>query len=602
MRHPHFIAPNKATTFPTKIIVFDCETTATPVQGGQQHDLRLGVACFWRRRSNGEKDTKEWLTFRSDQQFWEWVETRCKSGYTIVLTSHNLGFDMLILHAFLWLPSLGWDLKGFYCKGLTTICRFKKGNKRLRFVDNTNFFRGKLADLAGLVGMEKGHVDFQGVDDAELEVYCKQDVSIVLALWEKWLDFLQVHDLGKWCWTLPSQALSSYRHRFMRYGILVHSSEQALELERHSYHGGRTEVLRVGEFTGGPFYKLDVNSMYPYVMQGGLYPTRLYRYRPKGSVSHLRKLLDRYLVVAECLVETDHPRYPQYLNGWTCYPTGVFRGCFTTEELKLLLAHGKIHNVYRIAYYQGQPIFKEYVAFFYRLKQQYGQEDNRVFRSICKGFLNYLYGKFGQRGFEDKIVGTCPLDWMKTEEHYDWEEQEWVDLVYLCGQVLERRKRGESYNSFPAVAAHVTANARLHLHHLITVGKRTNVFYVDTDSLIVNQEGFENLKHLISDTRLGGLKLEGITDYLHIRAPKDYSFGKHVFIKGIRANATELADGVFLQDKFPGLQGLLRKGDCSTYVVEEVTKHLAREIHSGNITTGGFVSPFQLGAPLLSAS
>lgn len=594
MRHPHFLAPNKAKTFPTKIVVFDCETEATPVEGGMLHTLKLGVACFWRRRGDGEKDTYEWLTFTQEQEFWEWVERRTKSGYTVVLTSHNLGFDMLVLHAFMWLPSLGWDLRGYYSKGLTTICRFKKGSKRLRFVDNTNFFRGKLKDLGELVDLPKLEVDFEGVGDEELETYCRRDVAIVLALWEKWLSFLQLHDLGKWCWTLPSQALSSYRHRFMRFGILVHNCEEALELERQSYHGGRTEVLRVGEFTGGPFYKLDVNSMYPYVMRRSTYPVRLYKYSPRANVPYLRRLLEKYLVIAECLAETEEAAFPQYLDGWTCYPTGIFRGVFTTPELKHLLERGQIHEVYRLAYYAHQPIFGQYVDFFYNLKARYTEEGNKAFRSICKGFLNFLYGKFGQRGMEDKIIGTCPLDWMKTEEHFDWEAQEWVDLVYLCGQVIERRKRGESYNSFPAIAAHVTANARLYLWHLIGLAGRNNVFYVDTDSLIVNQMGYKHLEPLAHPTRLGGLKVEGVSDYLEIRAPKDYTFGPNCYIKGIRDNAISLADGVYEQDKFPGLAGILRKGDCDDYVIERTVKRLAREIHSGEVTQGGHVLPFQL--------
>lgn len=619
MRPPHFLAPNKAKTFPTKVIAFDCETEATSVEGGKLHTLKLGVACFWRRRGDDEKDTYEWLTFTQEREFWEWVESHCKGGYTVVLTSHNLGFDMLVLHAFTWLPFLGWNLRGYYSKGLTTICRFakcryyencgllpgkcpkdckkRKYNRRLRFVDNTNFFRGKLKDLGELVDLPKLEVDFEEVSHESLERYCIRDVAIVLALWEKWLDFLSIHDLGKWCWTLPSQALSSYRHRFMRYGILVHDCEDALSLERQAYHGGRTEVLRVGEFTGGPFYKLDVNSMYPYVMHRATYPIRLYKYSPRPNVPYLRRLLKKYLVIAECLVETEDAAFPQHLDGWTCYPTGIFRGVFTTPELTHLLERGRIHEVYRLAYYAHQPIFGQYVDFFYNLKARYTEEGNKVFRSICKGFLNFLYGKFGQRGMEDKIVGSCPLHWVRIEECYDTDKGEFFDQIYLAGAIIERRKKGESYNSFPAIAAHVTANARLYLYRLFCVAGRRNVFYVDTDSLIVNQTGYENLEPLVHPTRLGGLKVEGITDHLEIRAPKDYMFGPNSHIKGIRDKAIPLADGVYEQDKFPGLAGILRKGNYVDYVVERTVKTLTREIHSGRVTQEGFVLPFVLGLP-----
>lgn len=595
MRRAHFLQSNKARTFPTRILLFDTETTATPIsKSAEKHTLRLGVACYWQRRGGDEADTFEWVTFRDRATFWDFLVSRAYSRTRLACCSHNLSFDLAILQAFTELPQRSFELTSYYCKGITTLVRFKRKGKRLDFVDSTNFFPGTLESLAPLVGLEKLEIDFATVSDEELEVYCRRDVEILLGLWRKWLDFLQIHDLGKWCRTLPSQALGAYRHRFMRHKVLIHDHEAACKLERRAYHGGRVEVLRTGHFEGGPFYKLDVNSMYPYVMRRYPYPAALYRYVEKPTPVYVVQKLKRYRVIADCLVETSNPAFPQSIHGHTCYPVGQFRAVLCTEELRYLLQVGQIHQVYACSYYRGAPLFNEYVDLFYSLKARYDGEDNVAFRVITKGFLNFLYGKFGQRGLKDTIIGECPLDVVRVVECYDLKSGKPFDLIQIAGKVIRRDREDESYNSFPAIAAEVSANARMVLFSLLTLAGRDNVFYLDTDSFIVNERGYRGLAEYCHPSRLGALKVEGITSEIEIRAPKDYTFGGEDRIKGIRENATQIAPGVYRQDRFPSIQGLLRRENLEEYVVTKETKRLSRTITGGTLTEEGFVLPFRL--------
>jgi len=595
MRPAHFLRGNKKDTKPTRVILFDTETIATPLgDGKEKHILRMGVACFWRRMGGEQKDIYKWLTFTSEDTFWDWVVEQAHTKTTTVLSSHNLSFDLPILHAFKALPKRKFKLSSYYCKGQTTLARFRKGTSKLDFVDNTNFFPGTLASLAPLVGLEKLEVDFASVENSELETYCRQDVEILLRLWQQWVNFLDEHNLGKWRRTLPSQAFTAFQHRFMKHKILIHEDSKVCKLERNAYHGGRVEVLRVGFYDSGPYYKLDINSMYPYVMHEFAYPIRLFRYVEPASVASLKRKLDCYHIIADCLIETVDPAFPCLVNGHIAYPTGTFRTTLTTRELRYVLERGKIHDCFRLAYYDAGHIFTEYVDYFYSLKEQYALEGNHVYRTIVKGFLNYLYGKFGQRGLSDKIIGVCPVDETKVMQVYDADGGEYYDLIYIGGQIIRRKREDESYNSFPAIAAEVTANARLYLHCLLVQAGRDHVFYIDTDSLIVDQTGYNRLIELVHPTKLGQLRLEQISPTVDIRAPKDYTFASKDRIKGIRTNAVQIDNNIYQQAKFPSIQGLLRAENLEDYIVTQMVKHLRREIYGGTVTSLGFVVPFAL--------
>ncbi|GAJ14922.1 unnamed protein product [marine sediment metagenome] len=120
-----------------------------------------------------------------------------------------------------------------------------------------------------------------------------------------------------------------------------------------------------------------------------------------------------------------------------------------------------------------------------------------------------------------------------------------------------------------------------------------NYFYCDTDSLIVNEVGKCRLMKTMSNTSLGGLKVETSGLSVILRGLKDYSFGTKLVIKGVRKNAVKLSDGVYTQEKWPSFRGLLRSGKPEDYVVETVTKHLTRKYTKGDVTVDGVVLPYE---------
>ena len=211
--------------------------------------------------------------------------------------------------------------------------------------------------------------------------------------------------------------------------------------------------------------------------------------------------------------------------------------------------------------------------------------------------LNSLYGKFGQKAEVWKKIGECPQEPDRVELCFKVGLVRVRQIRYLLGEIFELEGYEESYNSFPAIPAHVSAYARLHLWSLMKQAGKGNYFYCDTDSLIINEVGLCNLKMQINSLRLGSLKVVSSTTKIVIRGLKDYSTETKQVVKGIRKNAVEVSEGIYEQEQWPSFKGLLRSGETDTYTIKTVTKVLHRKYTKGKVKSDGLIVPLLLGEP-----
>jgi len=233
------------------------------------------------------------------------------------------------------------------------------------------------------------------------------------------------------------------------------------------------------------------------------------------------------------------------------------------------------------------------------LKNKYKRENNEAFYLLTKLFLNSLYGKFGEKN-ERWIVIEGEGDDFRAERIYDFEGKRWIYHLEVQGKIYEKLSDcDEGFNSFPAIASHVTAYARMYLWHLIKTAGLENVYYVDTDSLIVNEVGYNNLRGYLDEEELGKLKLEGVSEYLRIGGAKDYTFGENVKVKGVK-DVQPFLDLIesnmpieLVQERFLRLRGLANKGVADGVIVEKYTKRLKRNYDKG-VVLDGKVMPFNV--------
>jgi DNA polymerase elongation subunit (family B) len=328
-------------------------------------------------------------------------------------------------------------------------------------------------------------------------------------------------------------------------------------------------------------------------MLGNLYPVKYVKYRHNISADELRGYLESCSAVARVLLKTDVAAYAVKADR-TIFPVGTFETALCTPELKYALECGHIKAVYECVLYEQAEIFTSFVKTLYKLRLDFKSAGVTWYDVFCKYILNSFYGKFGQKAENWIQIGKAPNEPDREEILIDAQTHRRSKLRYMLGYVYESQGTSEAFNSFPAISAHVTAFARMYLWELMQVCGQGNYVYCDTDSLIVNDDGLDNLSGYIDDKQLGKLKHEETVHSLVIRGLKDYSKDTKRVVKGVRLNATKLADDIYSQEQWPSFKGLLKSGDANVYLVGHVVKHLSREYTKGVVTGEGWVTPYRL--------
>ncbi len=459
-----------------------------------------------------------------------------------------------------------------------------------------NWFVESLEKAGKRIEMPKLEIDFDKCSVEYLKVYGKRDVEIEIANFKLFIKFLEANTISRLCYTRGSTAMAAYLFRHYQTKIYIHNNKEAIDLERESYRGARTECFFIGDLEYANYYILDVNSLYPFVMRNNVYPVKYKEISYQITQNTLRDFLKTKSVTARVLIETDEPVYA-VRRGRTIFPVGRFWVTLTSPELLYALENNHIIKIDDVVIYEQANIFKSYVERFYKLRQEFKSANIAEYEDLCKKMLNSLYGKFGQKADVWKKIGDCPDEPDRVEIVFQHGVRGVKQIRYLLGEIYELIGYEESYNSFPAIAAHVTGFARMHLYKLMKQAGEGNYFYCDTDSLIVNELGLQNLENQLDEKTLGYLKIEDTVNTVCLRGLKDYSTVSKTVIKGIRKNAVEKSYGVYEQEQWPSFRGLLRSGDVNLYTVKKVTKVLNRKYTKGIVDVNGFVSPLVLHEP-----
>ena len=484
-------------------------------------------------------------------------------------------------------------MKFFHNSGTTNIISVKGIRGSIVFLDVLNWFTESLEKTGKRIGIPKMKIDFETCTDDYLSIYCKRDVEIEVENFKRFIKFLEVNTISRLCYTKGSTAMAAYLFRHYDKRIWIHNNKEAIDLERESYRGGRCECFYLGELKNDNYYIIDVNSLYPFVMRNNLFPVKYQKIYQGLSLASLDEHLEDNAAVAKVLIETNEPIYAVRRKR-TIFPIGRFWVTLTTPELKYALEHNHILSVGRCVIYEQANIFKSYVDRFYSMRLEFKSAGISEYENLCKLLLNTLYGKFGQKAEQWKKIGDCPNEPDRVEILFIVSPRSIKRIRYLLGEIFELVGYGECFNSFPAIAAHVTAFGRLYLWDLMKqVGER-NYFYCDTDSLIINEKGLDNLQGCLDDIKLGSLKIEDTMRCLTLRGLKDYTTAGKNVVKGIRKNAVQLSEGVYQQEQWPSFRGLLQKNQADVYTIKTIVKHLNREYTKGTVTSSGLVVPLIL--------
>lgn len=586
----------KKDRFPSSLVVFDSEAVRGGfIDGVELQVLRFGVARHLKLDESLDPVEDSFLTFREVSELSSFIELYTRKDRSLFVYAHNLKYDLQLTGLLTDLLSRKWEVGLFVAEDPPTFLRLKRGRSSIMMVDTFNYWQFSLAKMGEQLKLPK--LPMPGPDDPfpTWETYCRRDVEVLSSYLLSFMRFLRENDLAGLGLTLASQSFRSFRHKFMSSSIVLHDDPKSTLLERDGYSGGRVEAFLVGTRSGEELFKLDVNSMYPFVMREREYPSELVSYSEDVPLRRLRSLLSSYYCLAEVELDSLVPIYALKTSTKLIFPVGTFRTVLHHGELVEAVRRGHLVSCLRLAIYKRSPLFVPFVDFFYGLKREAELSDNPVLRHQAKIILNALYGKFGQREVVSRIEDNPGPDRFARMLGYSESLGRTVEVNYLGNKIELRYSGGESTYSFPAIAGGVTSYARLHLWGLIERAGRSHVFYVDTDSLILDRVGYEALSTELDPLVLGKLKLESSASELVVRGAKDYSFGGEVKHKGVPKSALELGPNQWQYEQFRGFKTWLSDGMTPGVLVFERLKTRRSAYDKGEVFEDGRVLPWSYG-------
>lgn len=617
MRKWQNLRPNHSTRAPAVHVFLDTETCGDKIDSGGKygiHRLRLGCATSV-RWEKGRFTRRKDIVFTDADSFWVWLSKHLDKKRPTWLWAHNAGFDLTATRFWELIENESYVPRLMVIDSPPTIIRGKLDGKSLTIVDTLNWYRFSLEELGKQFGLPKMRFpDFAEPDEVWL-AYCKNDVEIILNVVYSIISFCREQDLGCLRTTAPGQSLQTFRHWCPDVLPSIHANEEAAQLERRAYYGGQTQVYYVGKVRNGrdyvpglgpcpeefgrdgcvgPIAHLDVRSLYPFVMRTNPFPCRLKSVGRNLTVHELEALALVDGVIADVEVSTSRHTYPVRIGKQTTFAFGRFRTSLAGPELIRALRSGHVISVGIVASYDLRIMFRKYVDRLWELRCKNASEGNDAMDSVCKCLLNSLYGKFAQRigeWVDDKSIEP-PIPWGQWQEECPATGQ---PLTYrsIGGNAQRKGDEEDSPHTFVAISAYCTAYAREYMRMLRSVAGQQQVLYQHTDSLHCLPQGYQRLieSGYVDGEVLGKLRLVELGDEGEYWGVNHYRIGSKWVRPGIRRDAKQISETVFVQNEFRSLEQTLSKRPEAGVEVREVLKNVHTFRPLGHIRPDGWVIP-----------
>ena len=404
------------------------------------------------------------------------------------------------------------EMKGFTIEASTSgssliIVHVTRGKNQWHFVDSYWLLRDKLRNIGKWVGLSKGNEDedenfYLEASFEKLREYNEVDCIILYRAIEAFEEALW--ELGGMLkMTQASCAMELFRRRFLQRPI--ETSSFANHIARKAYLASRCEVFRkeVGNPCGHQgdercdpscfnAWYYDVNSSFPHAMTfpvPGDLTSHYHNRMPDNFDSPF--LADVDVTVPDILI----PPLPARLGseGRLFFPTGSWRGWFTSVDIELLLSvGGRVNSVYESATFESRTDLAEYARTLYDLRAR-----SEGFLNIaCKYMLNSVYGKFGE--------GTQKSALMVNPESPGTPEEGWVMLFPGCFALT---KQEDVPHEYVPIAAHITAIARRTLY--LGMSESTDVHYCDTDGFSTSDYLGPGVERVLGEFKLEKMLRQG---------------------------------------------------------------------------------------------
>lgn len=329
------------------------------------------------------------------------------------------------------------------------------------------------------------------------------------------------------------------------YPNVFHRVDLKLEKEfREFYFGGHTEVFNFNILKNAIYY--DMNSQYPHALCSNDFADCKIQIIDDNKIRlNSENILAYRLILTE---NQEFPLFPTRNNKRVYFMNGIKEVIATRAELIYLKEHNYlnkkiiIHRVLKCYYAADIICFNQLFEATYKIRKSFPPDHPYGF--ILKIFMNSGYGKFGQKPYRKNF------EFLKTLDNIDIDK----DTIYLYNDTYVRERtvisRFLTHNLFNALLT--TSYARFELWKMLEYCRMNNidVYYCDTDSIVISNVNFHKLEKFTSKTKLGYWYNEAQYEYFQAIDSKEYfSFTGNKFSIKYKSVKNELLNSIDKIDK-----------------------------------------------------
>lgn len=424
--------------------------------------------CFLCIFYNGKKYTIfEKKYYKSQNKFREKIIDFIYNNNKEKFFAHNLEYDLSHIFQGVYLTLIDWYYSD---KLLFAILKNNKREKTL-FLDSFSFSLSSLAVIAKQMNMKKFDVNIKKLEEEYIKNpekiinYCKNDCLIVYNYMSQFENFIKESFNLPLKYTIAGTAQNIYLKKFSNLKFDIQGKNINKEL-LNAYYGGRVECFHIG-IVNRPVFELDVNSMYPFVMSNFKYPVK----DNYISVNPVEKMYVSQIKVK--IKKCDIPVLA-YREKKLLFPIGEFTTWSTNIEIEKAIKEKQIIDIEYIKtynFYETDFIFKEFVNYFYDLREQAKKDKNIFLNKLYKRILNSVYGRFALHK-ELKILTSI------TDKNESYIEK--INNIAGYVPLVINSVKNKNFS----IPIFVTSYARVILFDLIKKIKnlKFDILYCDTDS------------------------------------------------------------------------------------------------------------------------
>lgn len=610
----HYLRSNHAEWTPGSVLFLDTEATPIPGVAPEVLALRLWAASVVDRRPkrSGQRATYSgWgLTPKSLVDF---IDKATVGRPTLWMYAHNLSFDLVTTRLPITLAEVGWTITDMAVGGRAPWMRLRRGSHRICIADSGGWLPTKLADLAEAVGLVKPELPDTGSDDEHWLARCSADVDILAAAMLQLMAWWDRGELGRWTISGASSGWNAFRHVRSLQKITIDPDIGAVAADRLTVHGGRRGVWQVGTISGGPLAELDIIAAYPSVAASLPLPLRRANSFTSMPLDDFRVTSDRWSIAAECLVETETPRWPMRTKRGTWYPVGTFYAQLAGPDINEAARLGCLRSIGPGYVHQLGYAMQEWAEWL--LSVQFGEHPDSppAARMACKYWGRSVIGKWASRAFDKIELGVAPTPGWGYEEGWDHDGKVRGGMVDIGGRRWWVAASAESDNAYPAILGWVESYVRVRMGRIIDAIGNAAIVQCDTDGLIVREnvigtaasggtllapDGMEQTARIawvvseLSDVAAPlGIRVKRRYDTATVLGPQHVDAAGQRRFAGLPAGSTLGADGKYHGKLWPKLQWQMNHGDDRGYVRPDATYTARAHYATGWVTTANRVIP-----------